>query len=325
MLNIDNNAKRLLAIKDILYTYTDEEHALSISNILEKLKMHYGDAQFSKNTIKSAIKDLQEYGFHIEEETRENKTVYYSHQYRNFEIYELRMLIDAVASAKFLTSKESEQLIKKIKQLTSEHLSKKLKSHIHIDPSLKVGNREVRYHIDNIHQAIIDKKIVSFQYGKYNVKKEFILRHDGKRYIVIPLELVWINDFYYLVAKQDDKIKHFRVDRMKKISVLEESFQNEEFELRDHLRQSFNMYPGKPEYVEITFNQSLLNAILDHFGTDVYIKKYDDNTFTIKIEASINEGFIRWLLTWGSDAKVVAPQHLIEKMKDEITKMNNLY
>ncbi|MBE5394931.1 MULTISPECIES: helix-turn-helix transcriptional regulator [Paenibacillaceae] len=323
-----SNTGRITKIREILFNHTDENHELSILEIIDHLKLHFGsDYKVSKNTVRSSIHELRECGFNIEESVKENNTIYYSHQYRKFEIHELRMLIDAVSSARFITSDESKQLIEKIKALTSKHLAKKLHHHISIDPAIRARNKEVRYHIDKIHTSITEQKILHFQYGNFNIKKEFVLRHHGMLYTVIPLGLVWNNDYYYLVAKnpQENEIKHYRVDRMKNVSVSEERFVATDFSISDHMKQTFNMYPGTVEYVEIHFDNHLVNVVIDRFGKDVTIRKVDDCTFSIKIKAAISEGFIRWLLMWGSDAKVISPQHLVEKMKAETEKMNKLY
>nr|WP_264484534.1 WYL domain-containing protein [Brevibacillus agri] len=317
-----------MKIREILFNQTDENHELSIMEIIDHLKLHFGsDYKISKNTVRSTIHELREYGFNIEERIKENNTVFYSHQYRKFEIHELRMLIDAVSSARFITSDESKQLIEKIKTLTSKHLAKKLHHQISVDPAVKAQNREVRYHIDKIHSSIAEQRILHFQYGNYNINKEFVHRHNGKFYFVIPLGLVWNHDYYYLVAKNphENEIKHYRVDRMKNVSVSEERFSATDFSISNHMNQTFNMYPGTVEYVEIHFDNHLVNVVIDRFGKDVTIRKVDVCTFSIKIKAAISEGFVRWLLTWGGDAKVISPQHLIEKIKAEAEKMNKLY
>lgn len=321
-----NNAKRLLAMIEILEQYTDEEHELSVRGIMDKLKLKFGsDYEVSKNTIKNNINELIDYGIHIESSVKENNTIYYRYMDRKFEIYQLRMLIDAVASAKFLTVDETNQLIAKIKSLTSRNLAKKLGSHIWVSPSLKAASNEVRYIIDNIHTAINENRKISFQYGKYNVRKEFVLRNNGQRYVVEPLNLVWHHEFYYLAAIHNGETKHFRIDRMRKIKILEESFKKPDFDLEAHMKNSFHMFTGEPEYVEIQVSSSLINTMLNHFGLDVPIIRYDDHTFTIKTKVYINEGSIRWLLTWGSDVKVISPQHLIDQIREEIRKMQKIY
>ena len=323
-----SNAMRLMKIREILFSLTDEDHSLTLSEINQHLKQQFGDEYTAqKNTIKSMIEHLNDSGFPIEETIGKRNTINYYHMYRKFNVYELRMLIDAVSSAKFITSAETKQLIEKIKTLTSNHLAKKLQHQISVAPEIKAQNKEVRYHIDKIHTSINGRTKLTFQYGNYNVKKEFVLRHRGKIYSVIPLGLVWNNDYYYLVAKDDDfaNIKHYRVDRMKQVDVSEVLFTPPDFNIAEHMKQTFNMYPGDTQLIEVQFNNHLINVIIDRFGKDALIRKVDDETFSIKINAAVSEGLIRWLLTWGSDAKVITPQSLVDKMKAESKKMFQLY
>lgn len=323
-----SNAMRLMKIREILFTLTDEDHSLTLSEISQQLQQQFGDEHITqKNTIKSAIEHLKYSGFPIEETIGKRNTASYCHMYRKFNVYELRMLIDAVSSAKFITLSETKQLIEKIKTLTSHHLEKKLQHQISVLPEMKAQNQEVRYHIDKIHTSINEHTKLTFQYGNYNIKKEFVLRHQGKIYSVISLGLVWNNDYYYLVAKDDDSanIKHYRVDRMKQVDVSEELFTPPHFNIAEHMKQTFNMYPGDLHLIEVQFNNHLINVIIDRFGKDTPIRKIDDQTFSIKITAAVSEGLVRWLLTWGSDAKVIKPQSLVDQMKEEAKKMLQLY
>jgi len=322
-----SNVRRAFKIRDILLQKTDDQVGLTISELIQQLKREFGeDYQVSRNTVKSTIDELRESGFNVEEKTGSNRTAYYTHQYRLFEIHELRMLIDAVTSARFLTMRGSKQLINKLRKLTSDNLSGRLKNQISVENRVKAQNREIRYHIDKIHTAIQEKKKVSFQYGNYNVYKQFVLRKEGKPYVVIPLALVWNHDYYYLIANSEDStIKHFRVDRMKNAEIVEEAFSKPVFDLSEHMDKTLNMYPGEVEHVEIHFDNQLVNVVIDRFGLDVPIRIVNEDIFAIKIKAAISEGFVRWLLTWGSDAKVVSPKHLADKIKDEAAKMVRIY
>ncbi|MDF0728930.1 WYL domain-containing protein [Cytobacillus sp. S13-E01] len=319
-----SNIKRLMAIREILFKMTDEEHYLSLIEIINQLKYYFGDdIKTSKNTIRQTIEELKDSGFNVEEEVRENNTVYYSHQYRKFEVHELRLLIDAVSSARFIPNEVSNKLISKVKSLTSKHLAKRLRNQIIVDKAVRAESKEVKYHIDKIHTSINERKLLTFKYGRYNLKKDFVLSHNERLYTVKPLALVWNSDYYYLVAKPEgsEEIKHYRVDRMRRVSIKEVVSPDIKFNIAEHLNRSFNMYPGEVDYVEILFSNQLINVVLDRFGRDININIVDEEKFTIKISASISEGLIRWLLTWGSDAKVISPPALVQKLKEEAEKM----
>lgn len=215
-----------------------------------------------------------------------------------FEIYELRLLIDAVSSARFITKNETEKIIEKLKTLTSRGLSKKLENRIHLGDMVKSENGKIKYYLDTLHSAISENKKVSFQYGNYNVNKEFIIHGNGELYMVQPYALVWNNDFYYLVAFDERKksIVHFRVDRMVSVSIEDEIFKKPEFDIAKHLKQSFNMYPGKEDFIEIQFKNKLINAVIDRFGVNMSSWKANDESFIISFKAAINEGLLRWIL-----------------------------
>ncbi|ACT03362.1 helix-turn-helix transcriptional regulator [Paenibacillus sp. JDR-2] len=323
-----SNIRRVMLIRDILLEHSDENHVLSITDIINHLRRYYGsEYKVSRNTVRSAIQELQNGGFNIEELIKDN-TVYYSHIHRKFEIHELRMLIDAVSSAKFITPAETNRLIEKIKALTSRHQARKLHHQITVDPTVKAKNEEVKYHIDKIHTAINEQKMLHFKYGNYNTNKDFVFRREGAFYTVIPLGLVWNSDYYYLVAKKDPAdvhVKHYRVDRMKNVSISDDRFNETEFNISTHLKQTFNMYPGDVESVEIQFHNHLINVVIDRFGRDIIIHEVDNDTFSITIRAALSEGLLRWLLMWGSDAKVISPQSLIDKMRSESKKMFEKY
>jgi predicted DNA-binding transcriptional regulator YafY len=323
-----SNIKRLMAIKEILFEMTDEDHQLSLTEIISQLKYYFGsEFTITKNTVRNVIEELKDSGFNIEEEVRENNTVYYYHQYRKFEVHELRMLIDAISSARFITLEESNKLIDKVRSLTSKYLSKRLRNQIIVESAVKGENKEVKYHIDKIHNCISERKILTFQYGRYNLKKEYILSREGSLYKVKPLALVWNSDYYYLVAKPEgsDEIKHYRVDRMRRLSVIDIISPNINFNITEHLNRCFNMYPGEVDYIEIHFRNQLINVVLDRFGRDINIRIVDKDKFAIKISASISEGLIRWLLTWGSDARVISPPDLVQKLKEEAERMYKQY
>lgn len=322
------NAMRLMKIREILLSQTDEDHSLTLIEINQQLQLKYGSEYATqKNTIKNMIENLRDSSFAIEEHIGKRKTVHYNHTFRKFDIYQLRMLIDAVSSAKFITIKETKELIEKLKTLTSNHLAKNLQHQITVAPEIKALNQEVRYHIDKIHTSINERKKLAFQYGNYNVKKEFVLRHHSKIYSVIPLGLVWNSDYYYLVAKDEDaaEVKHYRVDRMKGVSASEIPFIASYFNIAEHLKKTFNMYPGDDQYIEIQFDNHLINVVIDRFGKDILIHQVGDQTFTVKIKVAMSEGLIRWLLTWGSDVKALSPQTLVDRIKLEVKKMTELY
>lgn len=324
--------QRIIKLKEIFENETDEFNKLSLQDLIDKLTKEFdyesaGKFSVDKKAIKDDLNKLKASGFSINIDTvAKGKKLYY-HNERLFELYELSLLIDAVSSARFITKQETETIINKIKRLTSKGLAKKLQNRIHIDGMVKSENSRLKYYLDSIHSAILEHKKIRFQYGNYSTNKEFSLHHDGAYYIVEPYALVWNNDFYYLICNdvKKKKILNYRVDRMVNVVEADQTFKKDDFDITKYLEQSFNMYPGRVDVVEIQFNNGLLNAIIDRLGKNLTMWKADNNSFIVRFKAAINEGLLRWMLMWGADAKVLNPPQLINMIKDENKKINEIY
>jgi predicted DNA-binding transcriptional regulator YafY len=328
MVRVDNK-ERLLKLMQILKEETDEENELTLDDIIDKFQNIYGsELKLNKNSLKDDIEHLIESHFDITiNQEKDGLPKYYSHQYRLFELYELRMLIDAVVSARFITKEETKGLIRKIKQLTSVHQAKHLQNEILIDSSVKSESHLVRLAIHELHQSISDRKIVTFQYGRYDMNKQFQLSHDGELYRVKPLALTWANDFYYLLAYfyKENEIRHYRIDRLRNVQITEESFPFEAFDVNKYVQSTFHMFAGSEEWIKIRFKNHLINPIIDKFGKQVEIRKEDDTHFVVTTKARISDGLISWILNWGSQAEVLSPSTLVIQVKKEINKMNEIY
>lgn len=327
-----SSRERLLKLMEIFQDETNEENKLSIEDIITRLHKEYLKKSYEfkvdRKTIQSDIKKLISSGFSIDVciEKMGKKLYYYCGE--ALDMHEIRILLDAVYSAKSITNKERENLIKKIKSLTNKGDSEIYDSKLYISQPVISENTYLKYYLDKIHKAIFNHTKLMFKYGNYDTDKNFNLHHDGDLYIVYPYNLVWSNDFYYLVAydEKKDKIINYRVDRMRDVELEKKNFQvNEEFDINAYLKSCFNMYPGKVSTVEIKFETKLINAIIDRFGKEVNIVRKDDSNFVIRFEAAVNEGLIRWILNWGSDAEVISPQFLKDMLREEISKMSKKY
>ncbi|GLB61130.1 helix-turn-helix transcriptional regulator [Cytobacillus sp. NCCP-133] len=324
-----DNKERMLKLMEILKEQTDEENEYTIDEIVECFKREYGpEVKLNKNSLKDDINHLIEANFDITiNQEKEGMPKYYSHQYRLFELYELRMLIDAVASARFITKDETKQLIRKIKKLTSTRHARKLHNEILIDSSVKSESKMVRLAINDLHEAISERKIVAFQYGRYNINKEFVLSHDGDEYRVRPIALTWVNDFYYLIAYffKKEEIRHYRMDRLRNVRITEEQFPYEPFDVSKYVSSTFHMYAGSEEWIKIRFHHDLINVIIDKFGKDADIRKLDEQHFVLTAKAIVSDGLVKWLLNWGKQAKVLSPSSLVEEVVNEIHNMLTVY
>lgn len=323
-----SNGKRLLRVMQILFEETDEhQNELSMQDIIEKLKADFPGAKFDRRTIRKDVELLGEMDFEVIKNIGERGTVYYSHQNRLFETYQLRLLVDAILSAKFITEKEKHNLIEKVKRLTSKHIAKSLPNPILFSQSANINYDLVKLNIDHIHRAIEESRIITYRYGKYNVEKKFEFNRDGAIYRVEPYALIWQNDFYYLIGNflETSELRHYRLDRIRNIEISDEKFKPEKIDLNSYVNRSFHMFTGEEMWVKIEFHMDLVNVVLDRFGHDVDIRKIDEETFLLVTKAKVSEGFVNWILTWGNKAKVIAPDNLREEVHQRIKKMLEVY
>jgi predicted DNA-binding transcriptional regulator YafY len=324
-----DNKERLLKLMSILREETDEDHELNMDEIILNFKQTYGsELKLNKNSLKDDLHHLIRQGFDVTiNQEKDGLPKYYSHQYRLFELYELRMLIDAVVAAKFITKKETRQLIGKIKKLTSHHQGKKLHNEIQIDSSIKSESPFNRRMIHDIHEAIAERRMITFQYGRYDVHKQFNLSHKGRLYKVKPYALAWANDFYYLIAHyfEADEIRHYRVDRLRHVDALSETFPYEPFDVSKYVQSTFHMFAGDEEWIKIKLHNNLINVMIDKFGKNVNIQREGENHFILSTKARVSTGLINWIFTFGSQAKVISPPSLVETVKTEVNKLHSLY
>lgn len=326
-MNQITNKQRILKIKDIFLRKSDENHKLSFEDILDLLKIEYGsDYEVSIRAIKNDVKTLIESDTYLVEDSNKYGKKMFSQQNRLLEMNELRTLIDSISSAGSISTSDKRKLINKIKKLTSDGMAKNLSNQIYSDFKIINKDKSFRYNVDTIHISIQNHNKIKFKYGRYNLKRKFVL--NEKSYKVQPYDLVWENGFYYLVAFDENKdtIINFRVDRMRDVSYTDDKYKKDlEFNLSDHLNNCFNMYPGDVSSIDIKFHKHLINAIIDRFGTKIIIEPMGEDHFILHTRAAINTGLIRWILNWGSDAEVLKPQKLIDEMKRELEKMHEIY
>ncbi|HEX6594031.1 MAG TPA: WYL domain-containing protein [Bacillota bacterium] len=324
---VRENNYRLLKIKEILFNETDDQEGLGIKDLIKKLQPFFPERTFDHRTIKRDLQTLDETGFEIIHNKTKYGKILYSHQSRLFETYQLRLMIDAILSARFITTNEKKNLISKIKQLTSKRIAKTFPGPILFSQSANMDYERVKLNIDRVHQAIFEKKVLTYQYGKFNVDKEFVFNRDGAYYHVEPYALIWQNDFYYLIGhfQKTNEMRHYRLDRIRNIEVSEETFVPKPFHLQEYVDHSFHMFAGKDIRIKIRFNNDLINVVLDRFRHEANIQKVDDTSFILTTKAKLSDGLVNWILTWGNQAKVLSPDYLVEQVKEKVEKMIDLY
>ena len=318
---------KLLYLLDILEKESDEDHPIPMPELEKKLEGRGVSAE--RKSIVRDLKTLEDFGYEISHYDYNRKGYYLMH--RNFDTSELRFLIDAVLSSRCITAKKSKELIEKLETLTSSHLAKQLRKNRDIDERIKCSNEEFYYNIDKINRAINEDKKITFQYYEYNRNKVRVLKRAGHIYTLSPYDLVWNEDFYYLIGAHDNKpdFTHYRIDRMHDINIQEDSRRNLE-ELKkvggilntsSYMKKTFRMYGGEATQVEIRFTYDLINVVIDRFGEEALIRPMDEGHFKLITEVNAGEGFLAWMLQFGEKAQIVYPESLRGKMREKILKM----
>lgn len=316
---MDNDAKlRPLYLAKILYEMTDEDHYLTTAQLIQILEEKYG-IKSHRQTIKAEIELLKQFGLEIEEvKSTQNRYNLYG---RTFDAPELKLLIDAVESSKFITSSKSKELVKKIGTLASEYIAASLTRNVSCEGRIKPGNEKIYHIVDAINEAINKKKKISFQYFQYNVRKEQKLKHNGEPYIITPLHLVWNGDYYYMVGVYDYKqrIGNFRVDRIAKCPLIldeEGTPAPEDFDIDEYINTSFRMFNSEHAEVELICDNEVMDSIIDKFGTEVTTYANDMTSFRAVVNVAVNHVFYSWVFGFGGKVKIKGPEDVKQKYTD---------
>ena len=320
-----NQKMKLLYLMKILLERTDEDHILTIQEILNALAEY--DIKAERKSIYSDIELLRKYGLNVE--MRREKTFGYYTDSRQFELPELKLLVDAVQSSRFVTHRKSEALIRKLSALASKHQAKQLKRQIFIAGRPKAINEAVYYNIDMIYAAINEKKRIRFKYFDYDLNKKRVYRRDGERYSHTPLALCWNDDKYYLICYSAtfSNFTHYRVDRMSDVSICDEKaarYDRGSFNIAEYTKRFFGMYSGELVTATLRFDNSLINTVLDRFGVGTLLRKRGD-CFDVVEEISGSKVFLSWMMQFGDKAEIVAPESLRAEMRELLNTVGRKY
>ena len=312
--------KRTLSIMKALLEKSDEAHRLSTNDLLEMLERE--GISTNRKSIYDDIETLKEWGMDILY-TKEKPAGYYVGS-RKFELPELKLLVDAVQSSKFITVKKSRELIKKLESLASVSEAKQLQRNVYITNRNKTLNESIYYNVDKIHDAILSDVKIRFVYYKWNTDKELIPRNNGNPFVVSPWAQTWDDENYDLLAYDEESgiVKHYRVDKMRSIGLLKEKREGKaefaDFDMASFAKITFGMYGGKREHVTLECENNLIGAILDRFGTDVIIQKTDREHFRIRQEVAVSGQFFGWLVGLGAGVRIVSPQNVVDAMEHRL-------
>lgn len=318
----ENQKLKLYYLYKILLEKTDDTHSISMSQILEELEAKGITAE--RRSIYRDIETINEYmGVEIIGEQWGSSYSYHVGQ-KKFELAELKLLVDAVQSSKFITEHKSDKLIKKITTFASKYEAQQLKRQVHVQGRIKTMNESIFYNVDVIHNAIDENKRITFRYMRWNTDKKLVPRKlddsdDVKEYEVSPWALIWDDENYYLVAyyHAEKEIRHYRVDKMDKIAIVDKKREGkEDFNPAKYAKKNFGMFGGKEENVYIEFPASKVGIFIDRFGKDIPVRKADrEGFYRTTVSVLVSDQFLGWIFALGPDVSIAKPDDIRARYK----------
>ncbi len=313
-----NQKLRLLTLMSLLLEQTDEEHPLTVPELLERLEARGLSAE--RKAVYDDIEAMRDFGLDIL--CNRKKPAGYFVGERQFELPELKLLVDAVQSSKFITGRKSAQLIKKLESLTSAHQADRLQRQGFVRSRVKTMNESIYYNVDRLYDAIAADRQITFKYMEYAVDKQLRFRRDGERYVASPYALAWEDENYYLVTYYEKYgcISHFRVDKMADIRLCEtpriggEAFRD--FNLAEHVKYTFGMFSGEQREVLMRFENRLAGVVIDRFGNQTDIRRADDGHFDVRLPVAVSPAFFAWVFQFGGGIRVLSPPDVVEQLKE---------
>ncbi len=323
-----NQKLKMFYLAQIMLSRTDLEHYLTMPQIIAALKEYGVSAE--RKSVYDDLHELEKIGIEVAGESFGREYGYHVIS-RQFELAELKLLVDAIQSSKFITERKSNELIGKLETLVSNYEAKDLSRQVYVSGRIKTMNESIYYNVDEIHKAIAANRKIRFQYYQWNVKKEMELRKGGAFYLVSPWGLSWDDENYYLVGYDAEvgQIRHYRVDKMRKISLVEEPREGRgsflKLDMAAYARKSFGMFGGKEEKVKLLVSNSLAGVIIDRFGKDISLIPAGEGRFTVNVDVQISRNFFGWVFSLGDGVQIVGPAWVKEEVQQEVRRLMAQY
>ncbi len=315
---------KILYILKFLEECSDEQHPITTNEIIAHLAAFGISAE--RKSVYADLERLRTFGADILSDRARGHYI----ASRTFEPAELKLLVDCIQSNRFMTSKKSSQLIGKLESLLSRHQAQDLQRQVYIANRVKSGNEQIYYNIDTLHDAINQKRQIAFHYTTYTTDKQKVLRKD-KEYTVHPYALMISEEHYYLVCYYGarNKISNFRVDRMEHIRILEDAVfpmaetAGADFDLGEYSKRQFNMYTGEKKKLTLLCENSMMNAVIDRFGENIFVVPYDENRFTLKVDVVVSPTFFSWIVIFGGQIQILEPSDVKEDFMNLLRSFKN--
>lgn len=323
-----NQKLKLYYLSRIMTEKTDDEHVLTMPEIQRHLE-EYG-VTADRKTLYDDLEALRVLGIDVIGEKDGRGYVYHVGR-KQFEIAELKLLVDAIQSSKFITQKKSEELIRKLTGLASDYEALQLKRQVVVQGRVKTMNESIYYIVDDIHNAITNNKCIRFEYLRWNLQKQMERRRDTL-YEVSPWALMWEDENYYLIAfdAMKDKIKHYRVDKIRSISIVDEKRQGREhfrkFDIAAYARINFGMFGGEKVRVKLEFCNHMIGVLLDRFGKDIPISPSEKEGWSAtNVDVALSSQFLGWIFSLGTSVRIAGPEKVVARYAEEIRVLSQMY
>ncbi len=319
-----NQKLKLLRLYDILLHQSDEEHPITVPELIAQLERW--EIKAERKSIYDDLESLAALG--VDVQSRKGRSPGWFIGQRDFELAELKLLVDAVQSSRFITKRKSDALIRKLEKLASTHQARQLQRQVYVDRRIKTMNESIYYNVDILHTAIARNRSITFQYFDYNMRKEKVFRHDGERYRVSPYGLIWNSENYYLVAfdHASDTMRHYRVDKMAQIEQTDAPREGgSEFDVADYAQKHFGMFSGTEVSMTLRFESRLVNVVLDRFGQDVMLIPDGEEHFTVTLPLVMSPQFFGWLFGLGDGVQLKGPARAVDAYREHLASVAALY
>jgi len=322
-----NQKLKLLYLLRYLMKNSDEAHPVTVQDMIEELARQ--DISAERKTIYDDIESLRRFGVDIVQ--RKDKSTGYYVAARDFELPELKLLVDSIQSSKFITQRKTLSLIKKLENLASVYDAQLLERQVYVRGRVKSMNESVYYNVDEISGAISRDRAIRFKYFEFTVSGQRRYRHEGAWYIVSPFALMWDDENYYLLAWDASaaRLKHYRVDKMTHIEALEQRREGKEafqkLDMSSYSQRVFGMFAGEEKRVRLRFLNHLAGAVIDRFGKDTILTPDGDEHFIIAVDLVVSPQFFAWVFGFGAEAEILSPESVRRQMGREAASIAALY
>ncbi len=323
-----NQKLKLYRLYYYLLRKTDENHSVTMKQIRDELEKY--DITADRKSLYNDIEETKILGIKVEGR-QIGRNYFYRVIQKHFELAELKLLVDAIQSAKFISEKKSRVLIKKLEEFASEYEAQELQRQVVMSGRVKTMNESIYYNVDEIHHAIGENHRITFNYWKWNLNKEMVLKKDGNLYEVSPWALCWDDENYYLIAfdENEQKIKHYRVDKMKNITMTDDLRNGrnhfEHFDVAEYMKRSFGMFGGDSELVKLRVKNELVGVIIDRFGKDVTLFPDDKEHFLVHVKVNVSNQFFAWVFGLGTCIEIMGPENVRKQMTMYIEEVGKIY